>query len=105
MRSKFYNYSCVIPVLLQIDFFLLFRTVFEQIHVNSNEVWKWEMYRLVGEYDQRPGLPAPLVVIELIYKVLKSIWKKTCRRKKENRKYNRNIIITEHKHIYLNFYR
>ena len=61
--------------------------MFEQIHVNSNEVWKWEMYRLVGEYDQRPGLPAPLVVIELFYKVLKSIWKKTCRKKKENCKY------------------
>ena len=63
--------------------------------MNSNEVWKWEMYRLVGEYDQRPGLPAPLVVVELLYKVLKSIWKKTCRRKKENCKYNRNIIIFE----------
>ena len=62
----------------------IFTSVFEAIHVNSHEVWKWEMYRLVGEYDQRPGLPAPLVVIELFYKVIKSIWKKTCRRKKEN---------------------
>ena len=77
-------YLLIAHVMLLNLLIAIFTSVFEAIHVNSHEVWKWEMYRLVGEYDQRPGLPAPLVVIELFYKVLKSIWKKTCRRKKEN---------------------
>lgn len=64
-----------------------YRSVFERIHVNSNEVWKWEMYRLVSEYDQRPGLPPPIVVVELMYLAMKSIWKKACRRKKEDCKF------------------
>ena len=77
-------YLLIAHVMLLNLLIAIFTSVFEAIHVNSHEVWKWEMYRLVGEYDQRPGLPAPLVVIELFYKVMKSIWKKTCRRKKEN---------------------
>ncbi len=53
--------------------------MFEDVYENSNLVWKWEMYRLVEEYDKRPGLSPPFVIIEDIYKVLKFIWKKTCR--------------------------
>ena len=60
------------------------RSVFEEVHENSNEVWKWEMYRLVEEYDKRPGLAPPFVILEDLYKMLKGIWKKTCRRKTEN---------------------
>ena len=37
--------------------------VFEEVHQNSKEVWKWEMYRLVEEYDQKPGLAPPFVII------------------------------------------
>ena len=58
--------------------------MFEEVHVNSNSVWKWEMYRLVDEYDKRPGLAPPLVIFEDLWKLMKTIWKKTCRRKKEN---------------------
>jgi hypothetical protein len=58
--------------------------VFEQVNENSNLVWKWEMYRLVDEYDKRPGLSPPFVLIEDIYKLMKAIWKRTCRKKKEN---------------------
>ena len=42
------------------------------------------MFRLASEYDTKPGLAAPLVIIEDIWKLLKMIWKKTCRRKKED---------------------
>lgn len=30
----------------------VFTSVFEEVHENSNDVWKWEMYRLVEEYDK-----------------------------------------------------
>ena len=64
----------------------VFTSVFEEVHENSNEVWKWEMYRLVEEYDRKPGLAPPLVILEDIFKLLKVVWKKTCRQKRENRK-------------------
>ena len=53
--------------------------MFNEVHENSTEVWKWEMYRLVEEYDARPGLAPPLSVVEDFFQLLKAIWKKTCR--------------------------
>ena len=38
----------------------IFTSVFEEVNENSKEVWKWEMFRLVEEYDQKPGLAPPL---------------------------------------------
>jgi len=42
------------------------------------------MYRLVTEYDKWPGLAPPFVIIEDIFTFFKSIWKATCRKKKED---------------------
>ena len=58
---------------------LFFRSVFNEVHENSTEVWKWEMYRLVEEYDARPSLAPPLSVLEDFFELLKGIWKRTCR--------------------------
>lgn len=38
--------------------------MFERIHDNALEVWKWEMYRLLAEFEKRPTLPPPLSLIE-----------------------------------------
>ena len=62
----------------------IFTSVFEDVQENSKEVWKYEMYRLVEEYDQKPGLAPPFVIIEDLYKLGKQIWKWTCRTEKEN---------------------
>ena len=62
----------------------IFTAVFEDVQENSKDVWKYEMYRLVEEYDERPGTAPPLVIFELIYRVIKKIWKETCRGEKEN---------------------
>jgi len=62
----------------------VFTSVFEEVHQNSKEVWKWEMYTLVEEYDHKPGLAPPFVILEDLWKMLKGIWKKTCRSKREN---------------------
>ena len=55
----------------------IFTSVFDKVNENSKEVWKWEMYRLATEYDRKPGLAPPLVIIEDIWKLLKNIWKLT----------------------------
>ena len=75
MITLFYYSSAVIAI---------FTSVFDKVNENSKEVWKWEMYRLASEYDKKPGLAPPLVIIEDIWKLLKSIWKSTCRGKRED---------------------
>ncbi|KAK7074536.1 hypothetical protein SK128_025620 [Halocaridina rubra] len=62
----------------------IFTYVFDEVQENSMEIWKFEMYRLIREYDLKPGLVPPFVVIEYIWRLGKNIWKKFCRRKKEN---------------------
>ncbi len=62
----------------------IFTSVFDEVNENSNEVWKWEMYRLCSEYDGRPGIAPPMVLVEDIFRLIKITWKHTCRRKREN---------------------
>ena len=46
------------------------------------------MYRIIHEFDSKPGLVPPFVVIEHVYLLIKGIWKRTCRKTKENCKFN-----------------
>ena len=62
----------------------IFTSVFEDVQENSKRLWKYEMYRLVEEYDQKPGLAPPLVILEDIYRLTKYVWKQTCRSTKED---------------------
>lgn len=62
----------------------IFTSVYDQVSDHSREVWRWEMFRLLSEYDTKPGLAPPLVIIEDVWKLLKFIWKRTCRRKRED---------------------
>lgn len=69
------------------------KTLAPQLHVTPiSMIDEWPqnvnlfipMIRLASEYDAKPGLAPPLVIIEDIWKLFKSIWKKTCRRKQED---------------------
>ena len=62
----------------------IFTSVFEDVRENSMCIWKYEMYRLVEEYDQKPGLAPPLVIFEDAYRLIKFVWKKTCRKSTED---------------------
>ena len=62
----------------------IFTSVFEDVRENSMRIWKYEMYRLVEEYDQKPGLAPPLVIVEDAYRLIKFVWKKTCRKSTED---------------------
>ncbi|XP_042880245.1 transient receptor potential cation channel subfamily M member-like 2 [Penaeus japonicus] len=62
----------------------IFTYVFDEVQENSMEIWKFEMYRLIREYDSKPALVPPFVVFEYVWRITKAIWKVTCRRKKEN---------------------
>ncbi|XP_047482968.1 LOW QUALITY PROTEIN: transient receptor potential cation channel subfamily M member-like 2 [Penaeus chinensis] len=62
----------------------IFTYVFDEVQENSMEIWKFEMYRLIREYDSKPSLVPPFVVLEYVWRIMKAIWKVTCRKKKEN---------------------
>ncbi|XP_037787629.1 LOW QUALITY PROTEIN: transient receptor potential cation channel subfamily M member 2-like [Penaeus monodon] len=62
----------------------IFTYVFDEVQENSMEIWKFEMYRLIREYDSKPALVPPFVVLEYVWRIMKAIWKVTCRKKKEN---------------------
>ncbi|XP_068222859.1 transient receptor potential cation channel subfamily M member 4-like [Palaemon carinicauda] len=89
------DYSWVVSVLL--FFYLIignimllnlliaiFTYVFDEVQENSMELWKFEMYRLIREFDLKPGLVHPFVIFEYTWRLCKKIWKLTCRKSKEN---------------------
>uniref|UniRef100_A0A914VVE5 Uncharacterized protein n=1 Tax=Plectus sambesii TaxID=2011161 RepID=A0A914VVE5_9BILA len=57
----------------------IFSHVFEDVHLNSLEIWKFEMFGLSTEFAQMPILPPPLTIIENIYDGL--AWLLFCRRR------------------------
>jgi hypothetical protein len=58
---------------------LVFSHVFEDVHVNSLEIWKFEMYALATEFDQMPILPPPLTVLENFFEAV--LWLMPCNRR------------------------
>ena len=58
--------------------------MFEQVESDSTNVWKWEMFRLVDDFDNRPVLPSPLTAFETFFNLIKVCWKKCCRNKVED---------------------
>ena len=93
--EDFSNYNTVTRIFLSVYLIIgnvmllnlliaIFTSVYEDVQENSKSVWKYEMYRLVEEYDAKPGVAPPFVIFELLYRLSKKIWKLTCRLEKEN---------------------
>ena len=87
-----YVYLCICNIRFIYAIFMFFRSVFEEVETNSLNVWKWEMYRLLDEFDSRPTMPPPLTIIEDIWKLGKISWKKCCRKEKEDCKMSQNRV-------------
>ena len=54
----------------------LYSHVFEQVETNSIQIWKYGMYYLVMEYDNKPGLPPPFIVLHHMFTIIRYIFKK-----------------------------
>ena len=55
---------------------------FNRIYTESNKVWKFQRYILVIEYQSRPILPAPLILLAHLVQLLKYILRKCSNRQK-----------------------
>ncbi len=59
------------------------RSLFDEVNKDSLYVWKWEMYRLVEDFHNKPSLAPPFIIIEDIWSLFKYCFKKLCCRPKE----------------------
>lgn len=41
------------------------RHVFDEVLTNSNEIWKYEVWALARDFDDKPCLPPPLNVVHV----------------------------------------
>ncbi|XP_078670939.1 transient receptor potential cation channel subfamily M member 1-like [Branchiostoma floridae x Branchiostoma belcheri] len=64
-------YLLVANILLINLLIAVFNNTFSQIKAISNQVWKFQRFHLIMEYEQRPMLPMPLTILYHIYMLLK----------------------------------
>jgi hypothetical protein len=57
--------------------------VFNQVEENSIEIWKYQMYFLVMEFQVKSRLAPPLSMIEQIIFLIKYCVRHTCRKKEK----------------------
>ncbi|XP_052073401.1 transient receptor potential cation channel subfamily M member 3-like isoform X5 [Mytilus californianus] len=65
----------------------IFSNVFQEVEVNSNRIWKYQMYLLVMEFDTKAALVPPLSIFIHIYLIFKWVFRHTCCRKAKGRQY------------------
>ncbi|XP_076107231.1 transient receptor potential cation channel subfamily M member 8-like [Mytilus galloprovincialis] len=65
----------------------IFSNVFHEVQVNSNRIWKYQMYLLVMEFDTKAYLVPPLSIFIHIYLIFKWVFRHTCCRKSKGRQY------------------
>ena len=66
----------LINVLLINFFIALFNDVYTKYSTKSNEIWRLSLYSLIEEYKNRPYLPPPLCIFEIINYVLNRLRQK-----------------------------
>ena len=59
-----------------------FSHVFDTIEQNSIEIWKYEMYFLVMEYDKKTSFVPPFSIFSHIFLFVRWLVYKVCRKKK-----------------------
>ena len=67
--------------------FLYCSNVFNEVEVNSYQIWKYQYYYLVMEYSKQPPLAPPFAILYHIVEFVRWLGKK-CRKNKVSRKYS-----------------
>ncbi|XP_077992879.1 transient receptor potential cation channel subfamily M member 8-like [Glandiceps talaboti] len=89
-------YLIVGNVLLLNLLIAIFSFVFEEVQTNSLQVWKYEVYDLVMEFEDRPALPPPFIIFSHIFLVLRWFYR---RFKKKNSESNEDHKTYSAKHL------
>ena len=57
---------------------ILFSHVFEEVQANAEEIWRYQMYFVYNEFDEKPFLPPPFIVIEHAWRLIKEAFRRLC---------------------------
>ncbi|XP_061184290.1 transient receptor potential cation channel subfamily M member-like 2 [Saccostrea echinata] len=60
----------------------IFNNIYKKVEQRSNEIWKFQMYFLTMEFDNKTALVPPLSIIPHLYLCFKWLARKTCCKKK-----------------------
>lgn len=58
-----------------------FSNTFNELHVDTDNLWKFQQYSLVCHYLSRPLLPPPLIVINHLWRMIGYLCSKICKTK------------------------
>ena len=81
-------YLLVANILMLNMMIAVFNNIFARINAVAHEVWMFQRYRLVMEYEVRPVCPPPFIVISHLYMVVKFMLNR-CRR--DSASYDRGL--------------
>lgn len=71
----------------------IFSHVFDKVEKNANEIWKYQMYFLVMEYEKKTALVPPFSLFEHVFLILQWIVRKTCRKRvKDNQNFGKRHL-------------
>ncbi|XP_022086912.1 transient receptor potential cation channel subfamily M member 3-like isoform X2 [Acanthaster planci] len=71
-------YLMISNVLLLNLLIAIFNNTFTRVHDNASEIWKFQRYRLIMEYSEKPFLPAPFTIIIHVIMVIKRLMYSCC---------------------------
>ena len=87
--EDFSNYNYVVKAMLGVYMLIgnvmllnmliaIFSHIFEKVEKNAKAVWWYELYSLVEEYDQMPGLGPIFCPLEIVYKMIRGLRDRCC---------------------------
>lgn len=69
-------YLLVANILLLNLLIAVFNSIFLRTNVFSHQIWKFNRFNVVMEYEQKPALPPPLIIFSHLYLIFK--WCRRC---------------------------
>lgn len=75
--------------------------VFNEIQTNSFQIWKYGLYFLVVEYDQKPILAPPFIIFEHIFLAIRWVFHSACCKEMEAGEWIGLALTASHKLLIL----
>ena len=69
--------------------------MFDEVQMNSIQIWKYGMYFLVVEYDSKPGLAPPFIIFEHVVMIIRFLIKSSCCKNEIIGKRSYNMVVID----------
>lgn len=78
-------------------------STFQKLQANTNEIWRFQRYRLVFEYFHTPSLPPPLVIFSHLFYIVRDMFRKPKRNQLDVADRNINQTTDDDENSLLNY--